>query len=120
MDTLCTKLSDHEELAGVRTALLRTLEATRTATAWLAGHMANPLDLLSGATPYLRLISTLTAGSLMAESAIIAKDAASELGVAAVAEKVASARFFCEQLMPAVDGLVAAATGDSELVMSSI
>jgi hypothetical protein len=33
---------------------------------------------------------------------------------------VASARFFCEQLMPAANGLVAAVTGDSDLLMSAI
>jgi alkylation response protein AidB-like acyl-CoA dehydrogenase len=120
VEALCKTLAAHDELSGVRSALLDTLEATRTATTWLAGHMTNPLDLLSGATPYLRLISTLTAGYLMAESAVIAKDAASELGAQAVAEMVASARFFCEQLMPAANGLVAAVTGDSDLLMSAI
>ena len=120
VEALCKTLAAHDELSGVRSALLDTLEATRTATTWLAAHMTNPLDLLSGATPYLRLISTLTAGYLMAESAVIAKDAASELGARAVADMVASARFFCEQLMPAANGLVAAVTGDSELLMTAI
>ncbi len=120
IDALCKTLGAHEDLAGVKAALSRTLDATRTATVWLAEHMGNPLDLLSGATPYLRLISTLTAGYLMAESAVIAKGAVTELGADVVAEKVASARFFCEQLMPAADGLVAAVTGDSELLMTAI
>lgn len=120
VEALCKTLAAHEELAGVRSALSKTLDATREATMWLAGHATDPLDLLSGATPYLRLISTLTAGYLMAESAVIAKDAVAELGAETVAEMVASARFFCEQLMPAADGLVAAVTGDSALLMSSI
>ena len=120
VEALCKTLAAHDDLSGVRSALLETLEATRAATTWLAGRMTNPLDLLSGATPYLRLISTLTAGYLMAESAVIAKDAASELGAQAVADMVTSARFFCEQLMPAANGLVAAVTGDSDLLMSAI
>jgi len=120
VEALCKTLAAHDELSGVRSALLDTLEATRTATTWLSAHMTNPLDLLSGATPYLRLISTLTAGYLMAESAVIAKDAASELGARAVTDMVTSARFFCEQLMPAANGLVAAVTGDSDLLMSAI
>jgi alkylation response protein AidB-like acyl-CoA dehydrogenase len=120
IEALCKTLTAHDDLSGVRAALLETLDATRTATTWLAEHMTNPLDLLSGATPYLRLISTLTAGYLMAESAVIAKDAASELGDRAVADMVASARFFCEQLMPAANGLVAAVTGDSDLLMTAI
>ena len=37
-----------------------------------------------------------------------------------VTERLTSARFFCEQLMPVADGLVPSITGDSELLMSSI
>jgi hypothetical protein len=66
------------------------------------------------------LISTLTAGFLLAESAVIAIQALDEVGADCVAERIASARFFCEQLMPASDGLVAAITGDSSLLMSAI
>jgi hypothetical protein len=76
--------------------------------------------MLSGATPYLRLLSTLTGGFLLAESALIARDQESEVGAATVAERVTSARFFCEQLMPAVDGMVGAVTGDPALLMSAI
>ncbi|MEY4361651.1 MAG: hypothetical protein RL391_957, partial [Actinomycetota bacterium] len=78
----------------------------------------DPFSMLSGATPYLRLLSTLTGGYLLAESVLIAHD--QNLGDAVVSERVASARFFCEQLMPAADGLVAAVTGDASLVMQSI
>jgi hypothetical protein len=117
---LCHRLGEHPELAGVRVALENTLGVAREATLWLAKHSGNPLDLLAGATPYLRLVSTLTGGYLLAESALIAKAAVSELGEAQVAEKVASARFFCEQLLPAVDGLLPAITGDSALLMSAM
>jgi hypothetical protein len=68
----------------------------------------------------MRLISTLTAGFLLADSAVIAQEAASEVGAACVAERIVSARFFCEQLMPPVDGLLPAITGDSALLMSAI
>jgi hypothetical protein len=101
-------------------ALENTLGVAREATLWLAKHSGNPLDLLAGATPYLRLVSTLTGGFLLAESALIAKDAIGELGETQVAEKIASARFFCEQLLPAVDGLLPAITGDSALLMSAM
>jgi Acetyl-CoA dehydrogenase C-terminal like len=94
------------------------LAATREATEWLAKNGGNQLDLLAGATPYLRLISVLTGGYLLAESAVIAIDGS--LADDVIAERVASARFFCEQLMPVADGLVPSITGDSELLMSSI
>jgi len=120
IDALCEKLKEHSELSATGVALAKTLSATRVATTWLADHSGNPIDSLSGATPYLRLISTLTAGFLLAESAVIAIGASSEVGLDCVAERIASARFFCEQLMPATDGLVAAITGDSSLLMSAI
>jgi 3-(methylthio)propanoyl-CoA dehydrogenase len=120
VETLCRKLDTHAELQAVGEALRKTLAATRAATTWLAEHSGNPLDSLSGATPYMRLISTLTAGFLLADSAVIAQDAVSEVGAACVAERIASARFFCEQLMPPVDGLLPAITGDSALLMSAI
>jgi len=120
VDALCEKLKEHKELHATGAALSKTLSATRVATTWLADHSGNPIDSLSGATPYLRLISTLTAGFLLAESAVIAIQASDEVGADCVAERIASARFFCEQLMPATDGLVAAITGDSSLLMSAI
>ena len=120
IDALCEKLKGHSELHATGLALSKTLSATRVATTWLADHSGNPIDSLSGATPYLRLISTLTAGFLLAESAVIAIQASDEVGADCVAERIASARFFCEQLMPATDGLVAAITGDSSLLMSAI
>ena len=120
VESVGRRLEAHPDMDGVRAALLRTLTATREATDWLIAHATNPVDALSGATPYLRLISTLTGGYLLAESALIAIDNSSDLGAEIVNERVRSARFFCEQLMPAADGLVASVTGDSDLLMTSI
>jgi hypothetical protein len=120
IDDLCGRLDKHADLTATAAALRTTLEATRRATTWLAEHATDPLSMLSGATPYLRLLSTLTGGFLLAESALIARDQESEVGAATVAERVTSARFFCEQLMPAVDGLVGAVTGDPALLMTAI
>ena len=114
------RLADHSDLAGAAKALATSLASARAATEWLASHATDPLSSLSGATPYLRLLSTVTAGYLLAESALIAREHASELGSEAVDERVASARFFCEQLMPAADGLSAAVMGDASLLMSAI
>ena len=118
IDSMVSKLSSYPALQGARAALAKTLAATREATEWLAKNGGNQLDLLAGATPYLRLISVLTGGYLLAESAVIAID--NSLADDVVAERVASARFFCEQLMSVADGLVPSITGDSELLMSSI
>lgn len=118
IESLASKLVAYPDLGAVRAALIKTLAATREATEWLAKNGANQLDLLSGATPYLRLISVLTGGYLLAESAVIARE--NGLADDVVTERITSARFFCEQLMPVVDGLVPSITGDSALLMSSI
>ncbi|MFZ9540815.1 MAG: acyl-CoA dehydrogenase [Ilumatobacteraceae bacterium] len=118
IDSMVSKLSSYPALQSARAALVKTLAATREATEWLAKNGGNQLDLLAGATPYLRLISVLTGGYLLAESAVIAID--NSLADDVIAERVASARFFCEQLMPVAAGLVPSITGDSELLMSSI
>ncbi|MBU3689733.1 MAG: acyl-CoA dehydrogenase [Acidimicrobiales bacterium mtb01] len=115
-----TRVKKHPDLAEAAKALETSLQATRRATEWLMAHATDPLSMLSGATPYLRMLSTVTAGFLLAESALIAREHAAEVGESVVAERVASARFFCEQLMPASDGLVGAVTGDAQLLMSSI
>ena len=118
IDDLCTRLDAHPDLEATAAALRASVAATRSATTWLAEHGSDPVAMLSGATPYLRLLSTVTGGFLLAESALIARD--QDLGADVVAERVASARFFCEQLMPATDGLVSAVTGDPNLLMTSI
>ena len=118
IDDLCTRLDAHPDLEATASALRASVAATRSATTWLAEHGSDPVAMLSGATPYLRLLSTVTGGFLLAESALIARD--QDLTADVVAERVASARFFCEQLMPATDGLVSAVTGDPNLLMTSI
>jgi hypothetical protein len=72
--------------------------------------------VLSGATPYLRQLSTLVGGYVMAKSAHIAMH--SDLSEEEKSAKVNTARFFCEQLLPAVHGLSGAVQGDDALLMS--
>ena len=114
---LDSRLSQHAQLAESAESLNSALKATRATTQWLLEHAKNPVAALSGATPYLRQLSTLVGGYVMAESALIALDA-NDLDADTKAAKVATARFFCEQLLPAVHGLGASITGDSELLMS--
>jgi alkylation response protein AidB-like acyl-CoA dehydrogenase len=100
------------EFERTRTELRSALAALTEATEWLQDAAGNPNDVLAGATPYLRLFATVTAGWLMARSALVAQaraDAGAGDG-AFLRSKVTTARFFCEQLLPAVRGLVPAIT----------
>jgi alkylation response protein AidB-like acyl-CoA dehydrogenase len=112
-------LGKHDELAAVRRELAASLAATREATQWLFDHADDPVAALAGATPYLRLLSTVTAGSLMARSALTALEllAAGSTDAALLRSKVATGRFFCEQLMPAANGLVSAVCAGADAVM---
>lgn len=122
LEALDADLAAHAELAETRRELSATLAATRQATDWLFAHATDPVAALSGATPYLRLLATLTAGSLMARSALVALHLQGQGGGGYddtfLRSKVANARFFCEQLMPAVNGLASAVCAGSELVMA--
>ncbi len=103
-----------DDLASIRDALVDALAGLRTATDWLlANGLANPLDALAGATPYLRLFSLVTGGWVMARQALKATallagaDPADE---AYYESKVLTARFFCEQILPQAAGLIPAVT----------
>ena len=86
----------------------------RTATDWLlANGLANPLDALAGATPYLRLFSLVTGGWVMAQQALKATALLADAGPVDKAfyeGKVLTARFFCEQILPQAAGLLPAVT----------
>jgi len=103
-----------DDLASIRSRLADGVAALRTATDWLlANGMANPLDALAGATPYLRLFSVVTGAWTMARQALAASAALADAGPADKAfyeGKVLTARFFCEQLLPPALGLVPSIT----------
>ncbi len=107
-------LADHDELALARKELRTSLAVATEATEWFLEHHDDQADLLAGATPYLRLLATLTGGYLMARSALAAFDlldaGSGAYDEAFLRSKVVTARFFCEQLLPAANGLAAAAT----------
>ncbi|HEV8624017.1 MAG TPA: acyl-CoA dehydrogenase [Acidimicrobiia bacterium] len=108
-----------EEMAGIRSELREAHAALVEATLWLASAAGSPADVLAGATPYLRLFAMVTAGWLMARSALAAQArlkgaAAGGADEAFLRSKVTTARFFCEQLLPPAVGLLASVTAGAE------
>ena len=116
MDQMETKIARHPELAVSAAELKKAVAAVRESTQWIFSNAANQTAVLSGATPYLRQLSTLVGGYVMAKSAHVAVHA--EMPENEKAARVSSARFFCEQLLPAVHGLSGAVMGDDQLLMS--
>jgi len=102
------------ELAGVRSALANGVSALREATDWIMSRgLAEPADALAGATPYLRLSGLVIGGWLLARSALAAsrllRDADGSDAVF-LREKIGTARFYTEQLLPQAASLLPAIT----------
>jgi hypothetical protein len=107
------------ELATIRASLADGVSALREATDWLLTNgLKQPVDALAGATPYLRLFGIVTGGWMLARSAVAASRllAAGEGDVGFLQDKLVTARFYAEQLLPAARGLIPAVTaGASDL-----
>ena len=102
------------ELAGIRARLAEGVAVLTETTDWLAAHLAtDPNDALAGASPYLRMFGLVTGGWLMARSALAARHLldAGSADRRWLSDKVATARFYAEQLLPQAAGLQRAATG---------
>ncbi len=108
-----------DALAGVHAALVDGAGALREATDWLlANGAAEPRNALAGATPYLRLAGTVVGGWVMARQALAASGSDDPF----LAAKVATARYYCEQVLPTARGLLPAVTagpGDLDAVAPS-
>ncbi len=102
------------ELAGVRSALASGVSALREATDWIMSRgPAEPNDALAGATPYLRLSGLVIGGWLLARSALAASRLLPDAGgsdAVFLREKIGTARFYAEQLLPQAAGLLPAVT----------
>ena len=96
------------ETASVGAQLATALSVLREATAWLNGRN-DVNDALAAATPYATMFATVAGGYYLAKGAAAAAGGAGP-GTDFAAEKVATARFYAEQLLPRAAGLLAAAT----------
>jgi len=113
-----------DDLASIRTALTDALAGLRTATDWLlANGLANPLDALAGASPYLRQFSLVTGGWVMAKQALRATALLADATPADKAfyeGKTLTARFFCEQILPQAAGLIPAVTATNRDLAAAV
>ena len=96
--------------------LQQLADACRAVTDWMVA--ANTGDRLAGSYPYLTMLATATCGWLMALQHQAAKAALEDRnGDRAFLEaKIASTRFYLQQIVPAATGLVPSAlAGDAVL-----
>jgi alkylation response protein AidB-like acyl-CoA dehydrogenase len=98
-----------ESLGTIRTGLADGVRVLTEAVMWLAEHgPANPNDALAGATPFLRLMGTVIGGWVMARSALAATELLEkgEGDADFLMAKIATARFYADQLLPEAAGLL--------------
>ncbi len=116
IEALDQPLSDSgSDLADVREHLAEAVTAVRTATEYLNAS-DEVLSRMAGATPYQEMLGTLAGGYYLARQAIAALPSAGDDPW--MASKVATARFYAVNLLPKVHGLLAGATGGSDLLFA--
>ena len=99
-------LTNNADLAGLAPWLDDALAATKVATLWIAAAN-NSDDIAAGATPYLRMMGLTFGGWLLAKQAVTAQHFLNDGqgDVAFLSAKIATARFYAEQLLPQVGAL---------------
>jgi 3-(methylthio)propanoyl-CoA dehydrogenase len=104
-----------EDLAPIGGRLSDAHRVLKETTDWLlANGASDPNAALAGATPYLRMCGIVTGGWLLARSAVAAQQQLDDGATGAAAEqyeqKIITARFYSDQLLPQAAGLHPAVT----------
>jgi alkylation response protein AidB-like acyl-CoA dehydrogenase len=108
------KASNRPEFGRMGERLGDAVAALAEATRWMGGALReNPEAAIAGSAPYLRLFSLATGGAYVARGAL----AASRNGAAGEI-RVATARFFAENIAVAAPGLAATVMGGAESVLA--
>lgn len=95
------------------------IEALQTASVWISGNEGEKLnDTAAGATPYLRMFGLVIGGALLArQAAEAARRLEEHEGDAAFLKaKIATARFYMEQLLPAASALLGPITRGADML----
>ena len=123
VSALCDTLekSACKTAAAMRPQLVAACDALVETTDWLlAESKVNMAHVLAGATPYLRLFATVAGGAMMGRAILAAQaalDANTEDPNFYIA-KLASARFYAENILPQAVGLVAPVRDGYHAVLS--
>lgn len=114
-------LPNDADLGATKPYLDDGLAALETATVWLTGKYGDSfVDAAAGATPYLRMFGIVAGGWLLAKQAAAASErlAAGEGDPAFLKAKIATARFFAEQVVPQGTALLGPVTRGSAMLFA--
>jgi 3-(methylthio)propanoyl-CoA dehydrogenase len=108
-----------DELAAIAEPLGDALDVLERTTDWIFAHRESPNDVFAGATPYLRIFGTVVGGLYLAKGAAAAQrllDAGDTGTFDAdyLQARLTVARFYAQQLLPQVHGLVGAVTAGAD------
>lgn len=110
-----------EDIAVIRRHFAAAVDALENATYWiLDAGPKNPVEVLAGASHYLRLFGTVAGGSMLARAALHSAEALKNGrdGREKFTDKLTIARFYAEQILPQAAGLAATVTAGSKTVMA--
>lgn len=121
MTQVLDDMSDFEDLARFRDQLTTTLQGLAETSAWLGAKLASGEidDVLAGASPYLAQFGTVLGGWLMAVSAVEARKSHGAFSHEFLEQKVITARFYGEHLLPCATGLVETIKGGNDLLTAA-
>lgn len=118
MRKTASNMNGQPELESFRNELERSIDALDETTTWLLESLSGDdiEQALAGATPYLRQFGTVLGGWLMAEQAVAAISSEDD---AFLADKVTTARFYGEHLLPQANGLVSTINAGAGLLAAA-
>jgi len=121
MAAVVSELETHDDLARFSQELGGAVRGLAETSTWLGERLTvgEIDDALAGATPYLTQFGTVIGGWLMARSALAAKEGPTDHSQTFLADKINTARFYGEHLLPQANGLVATITAGNVLLSSA-
>jgi hypothetical protein len=102
MEAIAAALSAESATSRLGEVLDAAIAEVAATTSWLATR-SNATDRLAGATPYLRMLGIVAGGYYLGRSALAALSAGDDDPFRH--EKVETARFYIEQIVPQAAGL---------------